>query len=173
VEKLNPEENKNVGQRIKKVVAAVAITLGAAAVLCFGLLCFAVNNERNIYPNVYIEGINVGGMSEKDAFDRITSEVAEKYLGKSLNVNVRGTTINLSQDDVKAGIYTEDAVSAAYNYGRGNGLFKSVLCYAKSLLLKVEISSAFKADTEYISDQVAHLAKLTDMEKQEHTYRSR
>ncbi len=78
----------------------------------------ATEDDGRILPNVYIAGVSVGGLTEKDACNALRLALANSYLSDDLVVSLPGDTLTLSPADTGARLDVESAVRAAYSYGR-------------------------------------------------------
>lgn len=71
-----------------------------------------------ILPNVYIAGVNVGGLSEKDACNALRLALANSYSTDDMVVTLPGDMLVLSPANTGANLDVEGAVKEAWEYGR-------------------------------------------------------
>jgi hypothetical protein len=122
------------------IALGVVVVLTAAA----GIFGYVEMNSDKIFPNVYAEGINLGGMTQKDAETSLQQVIDSKTASDEL-VKVRVLTVEFSNgslvrvDLAKAGVKQDgegqDAAEIAleaYNYGRSGNIFTAFYCYILS-----------------------------------------
>lgn len=71
-----------------------------------------------IYPNIYIDGIDVGGLSCEEAVVLLTANMDKTYLSDYLTLNARDKRYKIHFGDIDYVPDYEKAVEAAYNVGR-------------------------------------------------------
>lgn len=71
-----------------------------------------------ILPNVHIAGINVGGLSQKDATNALRLALANSYATDDMVVTLPGDMLVLSPANTGANLDVEGAVKEAWEYGR-------------------------------------------------------
>ena len=71
-----------------------------------------------ILPNVYVAGVNIGGMSTKDARNALQVALYDSYATDPLVVNLPGDALVLSPLNTGARLDVEAVVNLAYQYGR-------------------------------------------------------
>lgn len=71
-----------------------------------------------ILPNVYIAGVNVGGLSEKDACNALRLALSHSYSTDDMVIMLPGDMLVLSPANTGANLDVEGAVKEAWEYGR-------------------------------------------------------
>lgn len=71
-----------------------------------------------ILPNVYIGGVNVGGMTPEAARSAVQLALSGSFATEDLVVTLPGDTLTLSPADTGARLDVQAAVDKAYEYGR-------------------------------------------------------
>lgn len=110
--------------RNKKTVIAVIIgIIVIALVVMFGFVHFATKGDK-ILKNVYIDTVNVGGMTKEQANEAVASYMETVHDAK-IKLKAEKQIDTLSVD--KMGIQFKDAqaVKDAYNIGRNGNIFKN------------------------------------------------
>ncbi|MDD3165486.1 MAG: peptidoglycan binding domain-containing protein, partial [Oscillospiraceae bacterium] len=80
-------------------------------------------HDDNIFPNVYVAGVNVGGMSKDDAIAAVNQALQDSYGTTPLTVQLPDRTIRFDPKLVNVSIDVETAVDAAWDYGRTGNVF--------------------------------------------------
>lgn len=113
---------KKKGKRAKgPVVRPSAIIATCIAVLCIGCAlvagCLYVNNLNGvILDNIYVAGVDVGGMTQAQAIEAVQAATAHTYGQQSMTVRVLDSEITLPANCCQ-GLNVRKAVRAAYQYG--------------------------------------------------------
>ncbi len=161
----------------KKKVSAALIVLIAALVVAIavfagiGIYAMRYVNYDKILPNVYVAGIDVGGMTKDEAKVAITSGLSTTEQ-QSVKVNLPDQTLTFTPAQDTVLIDVDQAVDAAYSYGRN-----STNPFAMSRAIKaaqrrrndIDISKAVQVDTTYIRDLIDTTAAEVSTEMTEST----
>ena len=78
----------------KKLSAGAIVLIVVAALLALALIagaaiCIYIGTMDTIYPNVYVAGSNVGGMTQQEAEDAINAYVQQLYGASTLTSDRR------------------------------------------------------------------------------------
>lgn len=115
---------------VMTAVCVLAVLLAA----CGGFLLYTSRLDT-IYPNVLLEGVDVGGRTRTAASLRMEQEAPEGYGGKSVTVRLPlDEELVVPAQSVGLGGTRSEAVELAYGYGRGGNILQNALCYARCLL---------------------------------------
>lgn len=103
--------------------AALVCLCAVAVVLVVGIVAivfFASSDPYGgkILGNVYVAGVNVGGMTKKEAISAVEQAVGQSYATQNMVVDLEGVLLELDAAQVQAQLDVKDAVDAAYDYGR-------------------------------------------------------
>lgn len=95
-------------------VIALALLIGA------GFLCQALLDplDNRMAPGVTIGGLDVGGMTRKEARQALTAAAQETVLAEALPVSLPEETLSLSPAELDVKLNTGKAVRAAFRVGR-------------------------------------------------------
>ena len=119
-----PEDDFPSGVEKNKRIVAIALCAVAVALLVFIFVTIGiVLNEGTqdnglILNNVSIGGVDVGGMTPKQAADALHRATDLTFSVEDMVIQLPDTTIRLSPQDTGAKLNVDAAVEAAYNYGR-------------------------------------------------------
>ena len=159
----------------KKRVSPLFITLIAALVLAIaafagvGIYALRYSNYDKIMPNVYVAGIDVGGMTKEEAKAAIETALTNTTQ-QSLDVILPDQVLTFAPQQDTVVIDVDSAVDSAYAYGR-----KSTSPFAIARAIKaaqrrrndIDLSTSIQVDQNYISDLINSTAtaastKLTE-----------
>lgn len=148
------KKKKKVSPALVVLIAALVIAIAVFAGI--GIYAMRYVNYDKILPNVYVAGVDVGGMTKDEAKTAIEATLSQTEQ-QSVNVNLpdQMLTFTPAQDTVL--IDVDEAVNAAYSYGRN-----STNPFAMSRAIKaaqrrrndIDISTAVQVDTDYIRNLI-------------------
>ena len=142
---------------VAAVILAILIIVSAAFMLYVGTM-------DRIYPNVYIAGTNVGGMTTEEAAEALTQHVEQLYGSSTLTVELPDRTIEFPPEMVKATLNADEAVRSAWEFGRYNGLFSRASTYLKAL----RSDTAFTVNAGLSIDEAAIQAYIAEVAAEVH-----
>lgn len=122
---------------------------------CFGLTykSYCMSNESKIYKNIYIENINVSGLTKNDAIKKINDSL---YKDKYIKLNYQNKEYNLNLNDINFKFEVEDAADRAISIGRGSDIFTN----AKTKLnLRLGKNIKLDVDTTYDENKLKEYIK--------------
>lgn len=117
---------------------------------------FSIKNSNTIFPNVYVAGVNVGGLKREAAITAVEGAVNKSYAADTLHVILPDRTLELDPEITNVALNADEAVDEAMKYGRDGGPLKAIRTYlsAKSSEHTVGLESTLNLDTEYIRDVI-------------------
>jgi vancomycin resistance protein YoaR len=144
------------------VVLCVAL-LGVLGVCAYG---YSIENKNTIFPNVYIAGVNVGGMTQEEAKAAVEKSVADSYKTDTLTVTLPDRTLSFDPSVTHIALNSDEAVADAMRYGRSGGPIGAVLAYrgAKTNEYTVNLQSSLNLDTDYIRKTIDDTAAAVKKE---------
>ena len=177
-----PKKEKKQKSRAKKAV------LTAVIVACFLLLLFCglglwgwfISTGDCNFPNVYLDGIEVGGLTKTETAQRLEEKGWDERVSGEMTVSIPGeVSFKLNFVGAGARLSAEKAVEAAYDYGRSENLFKTLFTYIKCHIIPAEVDlSKTTINEDYIRGNIergialmnratAKTGRTVDMEKAE------
>lgn len=119
-----------------------------------------------IFPNVYVAGVNVGGMTRMQAISAVNEAVEETTSDATLVVQLPDRTISFTPEMTLAGLDVEEAVEEAYQYGREGTVFSIAKARreAESSVHEIDITTELQLDTEYIETLLQQTANAVEQE---------
>ena len=116
-------------EKARKYALAKRITLLALGSALAIAAVIGLNNLKNkffatpeddgkILPNVFVAGIDIGGMTQDEATNALRVSLSSSYSTQDLVVNLPGDSLKLSPDQTGARLDVEAVVKKAYAYGR-------------------------------------------------------
>lgn len=130
---------------------------------CFGLTykSYCMSKESKIYKNIYIENIDVSGLTESNAIKKLNNSLYNK---DSIELFYGDKKYNLSLNEINFKFKVEDAVNTAINIGRDSDFFNNIK--TKFNLSTGEIIK-LNVDTDYnkakLNEYINNLSKEIDI----------
>ncbi len=137
------KENLKVGT----VLGIVFISFIIIFFILFLGITLYISSSNKIITGIYIKGVEVAGLTKKQAIEKVSSEF-NNVLPDNLTV-VHGeyeTQINL--EDLGANFNIEEAVDRAYNIGRSSNIFKNMGTIIKNLVAANDLELNVTLNTE-------------------------
>ena len=131
----NPEEKDALKEEIKEqykikssnkktlIILISAIILVIAIFASTGFALFNINNTK-IISNISIEGIEVGGLTKKEAEQKILEKI-EKNVEQNIIVKTNDFEYQFQLSQIEAKYDTNKAIEDAYSIGRDGNIFKN------------------------------------------------
>lgn len=133
-------------------LCAVAAVLLIAIIIAISLMAGGSDDDGLIKNNVYVAGVNLGGMTEAQAKAAL-QEVALDYDQLDMVVEVLDTTVLLTPGNTGANLDVDAAVKAALAYGRNGEKVQNQTSHTISIVPYLNL------DTDYIRSQVDALGE--------------
>ena len=137
-----PKKPKKTGKKLKKAALITVLLLSFVLLLVCGLGLwgwFISDGDYN-FPNLSIDGINVGGLTKAQTAKALEDSGWDERVAGELTVNIPGD-VSFTLNFVSAGARysAEKAVEAAYDYGRSANVFKNLFTYIKGHVIPHEL----------------------------------
>lgn len=163
------EENKKTSKSLhkskKKIIISVVVIL---AIIIGSIFAYIVSIQKKtekwdnkIYPNVYVENVNLSGMTKEEAIEALNKEIKEPIQNKTITVKAADQSIEIKYSDLSPEYNIDETVNEAIMYGKDLNLFgKNDLINGKD---KKEFNLDFKYDEAKLNE---YENKLTEMVNQ-------
>ncbi len=153
----NQSRKKKKKSRGGLIAVIVIVVLIAAAAGGFAYIGSTARNSGVIYPNVYINDVNVGGMTAAEAAAALDDKWVDVYEGQTLVVRFPADkALEIPAEDVVLSDTGVDAaVENAMAYGRDGGFFSNTITYIKSRSSRTDLNSY--ASTTFDEDKIREL----------------
>ena len=146
-----------------KRISLIAVGLCLCVVILAGiitgvhfLLQHTPEKDDKILPNVYVGGINIGGLTQEDARNVIQLSLIPILTQEDMVVNLPNDTLRLSPADTGISLDVETLVNVAFSYGRsGSKLEQRILrAQAETRDHHIALLPYLMLDLEYVQDAV-------------------
>lgn len=112
---------------------AVAILVAGGIFLHASRVAGNIADYEYIFPNVYIAGVNVGGLSKDEAMQKVSDSLTGGYYANTLVVRLPDRQLTFTPDDTGFAINATEAVEKAYEYGREGDKYEIYRAYTNAL----------------------------------------
>ncbi len=151
------------GPRLPLIVASCV--LGAVLLAFAGVMVYATVFYSDIYPNVSVDGLLVGGLDSATAERRIIGMSQNELSGKELPVSAGGEQLLFTPEETGAGIDAEATTVGALSVGRSGNIFERVGAIIATAVSGAEVESIFFIDRDYIASKVKAVSDKIRREK--------
>lgn len=79
--------------------------------------------DDKIYPGVCVDGVDVGGMTEEEAVDKLNDVFDDAIADKKLTINLNDDVYYLNYKDISLKYDVEEAAEKAMSFGKDNSSF--------------------------------------------------
>lgn len=128
---------------------------------------FILKGSDTIFPNVYVAGVDIGGLKRDAAINAVKLAVEQETAADTLTVVLPDRTIEFTPEVTNVALNPDEAADAAMNYGRDGGPIKALITYQKAKKDRQDIAleSGKNLDTTYIRDLIDQTARACASEK--------
>lgn len=149
--------DKKMKENIKRCLLIVAIIIGIVFLICAVLWGMTLANDK-IFPGIFVNGTNVGGMSTSEA-TQFLNEKYENISDLQVVVYCDDKRISFTGNDIGIKFDSEEAANIAYQTGRSGGFFEKIWNGLYYRFVEQEVEVLAKCDLLKIDSQIAKLTK--------------
>lgn len=145
----------------KKLIIIFAVVMSVFLIAAVAGL--AISKSTKVFPNVTLDGIEIGGLSKEEAETCLSRNGYTAKSARTLTINsYSGASVEI--DPVKAGslLDTSHAAQSAVEYGKTGNPFINLGIFVKCLFLKTEFDSSGIPNEEYIKKKASELQSAVD-----------
>ena len=137
------------------IVLIIALLIAIGVFAAIGLYALKYSKYDTILPNVYVAGVEVGGMTAEEATNAVTDSLGD---GQQISIDVvlPDQTLTFAPEKSTVDIDVEQAIVEAWNYGRSSNPFTlaRAIKAAERTRNDIDISTAVTLDTDYVYSMV-------------------
>ena len=139
-------------------IFALSITLIIFTVHISYKKIVSVVETNCIYENIFVNGIDVGGLNQNDAFNKINTAIQKPIDKKIITFkDDNGSQYQFTFKDFNAAYNIKDAVQKAYDYARSGKLLKRYEQVVKLRKNPVKITAAYGFSDEFVKSKLGEL----------------
>ena len=159
MEKLNTKEMAEKIKNRRKVLMKVGIgcAILLALIVIFSTVFALINiNNSEIMKGVFINEIEMSGMSQEEAKSKLETITNEK-LAKEMNVTYQDYSSTINATVLELNYDINDAIEKAYSIGRSGNLIKNNYQILKTMLFKENININISLNEDIVKTTVADM----------------
>lgn len=159
-----PKKSSGKGLSLAMKVAIPVLAVLAAVLVYLGFTMFQatqVSALETVYPNVTMNGVDVGGLTLEEATGKLATESMSAYENVSVTVLLPlDHSVTVTAEDLGFGGDTYGAAQAAYEYGRDGSLLQNLKTYRACKKAPVSLTWALddQIDSQLILNIVTPVA---------------
>lgn len=140
-------------KRKELIVIAFLLIVVSAMALFLGFYGFLYGK---VFPNTYVNTIEVGGLRPQETLDKLKTEVSfPPEITINIESNTQSNKFIIPSSAIDASADYDETVSRAYSVGRTGSKKKDIKTLLNSLLAPNQISLAIKVNEEKLDEQIA------------------
>ena len=128
-------------------IYAIAILI-LCCIIAFPKESYANSNKSKIYNNIYIENIDMSGLTKEEAIDKFKESI---YCNKDINFLYDENIYPLSFDFIELNYNIEDTVEKAFNIGRNKNIVDNTKI---KINLKLGDKINFRLEPKYNNEKI-------------------
>jgi vancomycin resistance protein YoaR len=145
----------------KGIIAAIIILLVMAGIAAAGA---ALLSGEQIRSNIFINGINVSGLSRNEAINRLKSIHDDKLGNSFISLKFEGKEWKMTYKDINYSYDIEQTVDRAYSVGHSGDIFKRLTETLRSKMEAQNFETKSTYDEQPIGKLIGEIAKQIDQE---------
>ena len=142
---------------MKKLKIVLAVLLVLALLVIGGLIYLAihVSESDTNFPNVYLNGIDVGGLTQAETLEKLNAAGWDEDAAEPMVVTLpMGTSFELDRRTAGAALTAETAAAAAYRFGHSQDAYENLLNYVGSLTNQTDVALDYPIlDEDYVRQE--------------------
>lgn len=167
-----PVENYNIKSNSNTLKIFAIITLFFLLIIVTTFLIFTLLNHinPNIISGIYINNINVSGLSKEEALEKVENEINSQIPNEITLIHDKYKT-TLSTEELSINYNIEDAINLATQIGKAGNVFENNLETIKCLFSNEHINLNFSFDENFLKKDLEDASsKLPDKIIQSSSY---
>ncbi|MCL2838458.1 MAG: VanW family protein [Oscillospiraceae bacterium] len=152
VTKTNPKKRR-------KTVRIVVLILCSAIILAIVGMGVYVNGYENIFPNVSVAGINIGGLSAVEAQAELERLFDDELNSKAITITTDDASVTYNGEELGIRIDFEQSVRNAFDVGRGGNIFSRTHQFVAARLFPRDIPLEVSAHDDTVERLILQLTR--------------
>lgn len=156
-----PKRRRRSGRLLWAIPVVAVLILGVAALGGTMVYASRISSRDTIYPNISVNGVDVGGLTVAQAADKLADEGADPYRGASVTVVLPlDHSFTVTAAELGLGSDVTVPAEAAYAYGRSGSAIENLRAYRACQKEPVALAWEVEAqiDEQALHDAVAQAA---------------
>ena len=143
----------------KVVIISLILFIIAISFIPIGIaLNKTIASENYIYEGIYINDIDVGGMTKDEATKVLYERFSLPIQNKNIKLIYNDKSYNLSFKELNAKYNIDESVAKAFNYGKDGNLFNKTMSRKKIQKENYKIQLGFSYDSNKVGELVKNIS---------------
>ena len=145
---------------LRRILVVVSAALGTILLVTgTALLSYGLAQGDRIYPGVRVAGVDVGGLRNVEATQRV-DEALRAIRETELVLVFNGRKVTVPIEELQPSWETASAVSRAHQLGRSGNLWNDSLTWVRARLGREDVLVPVTFDSKPVERALAHLAEV-------------
>lgn len=156
---IQPVVQENLKQKKSKIsiISIILLLLAVLLLLTFSVFTIYNTTNTNIANGVFINGVDVSGLSKESAKDTINTFIQEHSADEIiLTHNDYETSISL--DQISSSFDIESAINEAYNINRASNVLENSFTAIKLLFMPADIDLSYSCDDDQLTKNLEEIS---------------
>jgi len=137
----------------------VVLILGLLLILAIVGMGFYVNGYENIFPNVSVAGVNIGGLSAIEAQTELERLFDDEFNSKAITITTDNESVTYNGEELGIRIDFEQSAQNAFDVGRGGNIFSRTHQFIAARLFPREIPLEVSAHDDTVERLILQLTR--------------
>ena len=150
-------KSSNKFSKISKKKLTILVLAAIVFLVCVIFVSHA-GTYSDVYPNTYINGVSIGGVSKEELTDVYEKIAAEASLPQSINLTYENDSISIDASEIALEFDWDKTTADALGNRDGMGFFANASAYFKSIFSDTNLTPAVKYDSEKFDKNILEKA---------------
>ncbi len=165
----NTEEKKTSENKISRKKLPIAV-ICIGIILLFVIYIGYASSYDKVYPNTYIDGEKVSGLTYAQVKEKLQSNIKNATVPENIEFTLRGESFSVSSDHIKLEADAEKTAKAAVDASKDKNIFKRVINYTKSFFNKKELDFAYSYNDKKLNKAISKFSSPYEIQPVDATY---
>lgn len=168
----NPSNNQEKSSVINKKKLSLIIVL-TVLILCVAFLFAYAGNYDKTYPNTYVDGILVSGLSYGELLEKC-EEISSTYsLPEKISFSAKGNLLSVPSEEINIAFSPEKTAKSAFGNRDEQGFFQKSSAFIKSFFGENQVSTGVSYNKKELDSLISDFAKDYEKEPSNATYEAK
>ena len=136
----------------------------------FGYLGFQVYNHDGIYDGVTVAGVDLSGMSRREAAEAIDAQMQSLLDNMTFQIQIDEDTFEVTPEDLNIAYSVDAAAAEAYHFGREGSFFSRVGAIFRARMNGYAVDFAYTYDLDAFDKIAKEIAEKVNVSESQTSY---
>ncbi len=167
-----PSANQNSSPVINKKKLMAVIIFSAIFLCVAGFFAYAGNYDKT-YPNTYVDGVLVSGLSYDELIEKC-EEISSSYtLPENISFSAKGETVSIPSSELDIAFDAEKTAKMVFGKRKERGFFANATAFSSSIFNKSEINTGVVYNKKELDSLISDFAKDYEKEPTDASYEAK